>query len=126
MTEAWEFRFWPGEKWNKSAVFSSHSFFVRPRPKIPFLGSETARKRLLRTCDFFFSFHINFRPLNSRGELRDEPKERPEMARPESLLAGLHAVAAFPCSSLASRLSSLVLKARNNNACSVGFCSQAS
>ena len=119
MTEEWEFRFWPGEKWNKSAVFSSHSksrsWAPKPHGKVCYAG-----------YDFFVSFHINFRPLNSLGELRDEPKERSEMARPESLLAGLHAVAAFPRSSLASRLSSLVLKARNNNVCSAGFCSHAS
>ena len=95
----------------------SRSLFFAPKPhgNVCYAG-----------YDFFVSFHINFRPLNSRGELRDESKERSEMARPDSLLSGLHAVAAFPCSSLASRLSSLVLKARNNNACSVGFCSQAS
>ena len=76
MTEEREFWFWPGEKWNESAVFSSHSFFARPRPKIPFLVlcCETAGKNVCYAgYDFFVSFHINFRPLNSLGELRDEP-----------------------------------------------------
>ena len=137
MTEERKFRFWrPGEKWNESAVFFLSFIFRAAKTENPVPCSllrnrtETFARQAMTSSFHFILMIINFRPLNSLGELRrwlrDELKERSGMARPESLFASLQTVAAFPCSSLASRLPSLVWKARNNNACSVGFCSQAS